>query len=123
MKWLTPTEQPERSLNARKYPVVETMEVAYTECVWLRDQILSCPITGVLIFDAEGRQLSEAQVETAFKQERRVVLQNVGSKNHAYYRAFLHPDVLYIQSDQWLEENVPSAGDAGGAVAPAPVVN
>ncbi len=113
-------------VEREEIPEVRTREVSYTEFVWLYDQILSCPISAVLIFDSQGQQLSEAQVEAAFAQERRVVIQNHGSNSQAYYRAFLHPDVLFVQSQQWMEENVPDSSvgdDKDAAVAPpAPVI-
>lgn len=111
-------------VEREEIPVVQTMEVAFTECVWLGDQILSCPISDVLVFDSEGHQLSDAQVEGAFEQERRVILQDRGSENHAYYRAFLHPDVLYIQGREWFDESPDVEEAADAAVAPpASVIN
>lgn len=117
--------------NGKTTTVVEQGEVAehrtrqyhYTEFNLIDDQIFSCPIDTVAVFDAGGKQLSVQQIQSTFQETSRVILQDPGVKFSAYYSSFLHPDVHFIQSKDWVAEDVDEILKENDAVPPAPIVD
>lgn len=117
--------------NGKATTVVEQGEVAehrtrqhhYTDFKLIDDQIFSCPIATVAVYDASGKQLSVQQIQNMLQKTSRVILQDPGAKFSAYYSAFLHPDVHFIQSKDWVAEDVDESLKENDAVPPAPIVD
>lgn len=117
--------------NGKSTTVFEQGEVAehrtrqyhYTEFNLVDEQVFSCPIDTVAVFDNRGKQLSVQQIQSTFQQTSRVILQDPGVKYSAYYSAFLHPDVHFIQSKDWVAEDVDEIVGESKAAPPSPVID
>ena len=88
------------------------------------EQLLSCPISSLVAFDSSGKQLSFAALEAALKEIRQVIIQDVDCKNDSFYKEFLHPKVLFLQSSEWMElfdENSNDASLEAPSIPPTPI--
>ncbi len=72
-------------------------------------QVLTCPLDSISAFDPSGKALDRRQIRAALGKPCRVVIQNVGNEPDAYFGAFLHPSLLFLQSDKWEERVEPMA--------------
>lgn len=86
-------------------PEEYTREVASTVVERQDDQILSCPISSLSAFDKNGKKLTTDQIRTKLAKCRRALLQGVGCTGDAYYGGFIDSDVLFLQSNAWVDTN------------------
>ncbi len=86
-------------------PEEYTIEVASTVVERQNDQILICPISSLSAFDRNGAKLTTDQIRTKLAKCRRALLQGVGCTGDAYYGGFIDSDVLFLQSNAWVNTN------------------
>ncbi len=82
-------------------PVQLTREISFTVYERDGDHRLRCPIASLSAFDPTGNQLTGEQIRVELRKCHRVVIQNVGCAGDAFYGGFLHPDTLFLQSNDW----------------------